>query len=442
MGLVVQAPIDVFLPALDTAAPGSNGAASGQAGDGLFASLLASLSKMTGPTLEGGDLSDTLVEASDIALGEEESQDGDKSELFAALFAMPAPVQLAGFIKQDAAGSKAMVETQTIEGIATAIPETALDLGGEEAAPVQPAADEAPAPAPAVTDAAPAAPAQPPTEALTAATQALSGVASDSAADPVGFAVVTDSLTRSRRPEARSEAPPADAAAPGAETATTEVTSVVRPVGNAETESEMGAGSQPQAREKDTVERPQPRASAQGIAHAAPNSAVGELRAATESAAMEAPASTESPAPAETVPQVEQVATAVIESVEAGGGEARIHLDPAGLGEVTIHVQTDGDAVRIDVRAERQEAANLLRDHTQDLSSLLGERGLNLSDVNVGLGRGNAEQAWGQDSRPENRPASGEFASILGLDEEPASIERHQRLRAAYNPDGAHLFRV
>jgi flagellar hook-length control protein FliK len=139
--------------------------------------------------------------------------------------------------------------------------------------------------------------------------------------------------------------------------------------------------------------------------------------------------------------QIEHVATTVIEQVDAGGGEARIHLDPVDLGEVTIHVRTEGDSVRVEIHAERREAMNLLRDHSQELSTLLGERGLNLSDVNVGLGRGNGGQGWGDDEKPENRPVSGEFAAVLGIDD-GASVERHQRLRAAYNPDGAHFFRV
>lgn len=138
---------------------------------------------------------------------------------------------------------------------------------------------------------------------------------------------------------------------------------------------------------------------------------------------------------------MEHVARTVIERAERGGGDARIHLDPAGLGEVTIHVHTQGEHVRVDVRAERPEAAQLLRDHTQDLSALLGERGLNLSDVNVGLGRGNGDQNWGNEQGERNRPAGGEFASILGIGD-TTPVETLNRLRAAYNPDGVHVYRV
>jgi flagellar hook-length control protein FliK len=138
---------------------------------------------------------------------------------------------------------------------------------------------------------------------------------------------------------------------------------------------------------------------------------------------------------------VEHVARTIIERVDNGGGDARIHLDPAGLGEVTIHVHTQGEHVHVEVRAEQREAAQLLRDHTQDLSTLLGERGLTLADVNVGLGRGGGDQTWARDEAPRSRPNSGEFAAIFGAGD-TTSLETHNRLRAAYNPDGAHMYRV
>jgi flagellar hook-length control protein FliK len=218
---------------------------------------------------------------------------------------------------------------------------------------------------------------------------------------------------------------------------------VVRSVGNAsESNSRGNRGDDSGRKPEDT--RPLPRASGNGIAHAAANSAVGELRVA---AAPEAPAPEAATAPARPEPpaeipqQVDQVASAVIERVEAGGGEARIHLEPLELGEVTIHVRIDGDEVRIEIRAERPDVARLLRDHSQDLSSLLGSRGLNLSDVNVGVGGGNANGPF-ENQREQPRPVAGDFAAVLPLDDDRSSANRHNRLRAAYNPDGALLYRV
>jgi hypothetical protein len=157
----------------------------------------------------------------------------------------------------------------------------------------------------------------------------------------------------------------------------------------------------------------------------------------------DAVAAPEQPAPVEIPdlpPAIQQVTRAVIERVAEGGGEARLHLEPAGLGEVTIRIEASGLDVTIDVQADRPEAMQLLRNHAVDLASLLGERGLNLTDVSVGLG-----QRHGQGSQPEpgsrDRQEQGGFASLLEIDTaEP--IERHNRLRAAYNPDGALSYRV
>ncbi|MEJ5221938.1 MAG: flagellar hook-length control protein FliK, partial [Tepidiforma sp.] len=128
--------------------------------------------------------------------------------------------------------------------------------------------------------------------------------------------------------------------------------------------------------------------------------------------------------------------------VEAGGGEARIHLEPAGLGEITIRLHARHDAVHVDVHAETPEAVQILRDAAADLSALLGQRGMNLAGLNVGLGARQGESSGWGDTRPRPAaPRDGEFAAILGI-EDPAAAARHQRLRAAYNPDGSLLYRV
>jgi hypothetical protein len=87
---------------------------------------------------------------------------------------------------------------------------------------------------------------------------------------------------------------------------------------------------------------------------------------------------------------------------------------------------------------------NLLRDHTQDLSNLLGSRGLNLSDVYVGVGgqnQGNQRDGGQPSSQASNKPENSEFASLMGIDSTPAA-GNFNRLRATYNPDGALSYRV
>ncbi|MBI5947937.1 MAG: flagellar hook-length control protein FliK [Chloroflexi bacterium] len=162
-----------------------------------------------------------------------------------------------------------------------------------------------------------------------------------------------------------------------------------------------------------------------------------------EAVSTPAPAAPAPPQLPDVPPAVQQVGRAVLERIEQGGGEARLHLEPADLGSVTIHVQAHGDRVTIDIHAERGEAMQILRDHTQDLSQLLGGRGLHLSDVSVGLGGGHSQsqQQGEQQGSPRNEPSPGGFASVLGI-EPAAEVGRHNRLRAAYNPDGAHVYRV
>ncbi len=169
----------------------------------------------------------------------------------------------------------------------------------------------------------------------------------------------------------------------------------------------------------------------------------GPAPANREAAPAPVAAAPAAPQPVETPPAVQQVSRAVLERLEQGGGEARLHLEPVDLGSITIHVRAHGDRVTVEIQADRGEAMRLLRDHTQDLSQLLGGRGLHLADVSVGLGTSHPEsqQQGQQDGRPRNEPVPGGFASLLGLDL-AAEVGRHNRLRAAYNPDGVHVYRV
>lgn len=445
MGLVLQNTVDAFLPVAGTV--GAGGKQSGAApADGLFANLLASLSATV--DAEGVDLMmdpDALPGATN-----EDDSEGEMAELLAALF----PAAGMPLIKPMATGGEPVGEKgsgREIVGVADggmppgAVTGFAADTGATELPSVQ---TEAP------DDVQPG---------ETLSSQAA-GMPSPSAVekprgDAVGSQVITGATTGTISTQegavaAHTPASPKAVVEPETSTeatgeltgvisatgdAASNATGVVRTVGNAEGES-TGKDAAESGDDTPGVERPRPHASARSMENAGANSAVGQLRE-TQATGVDAPAVMEAtPAPVEVPQQVDRVATTVIEQVEAGGGEARIHLDPVDLGEVTIHVRTHHDGVEVQIRTERAEAAQLLRDHTQDLSQLLGQRGLNLSDVNVGLGRGNGQGGWGQDGQ-QQRHTGGEFASILNGGE-PAPIERHQRLRATYNPDGAHMYRV
>jgi hypothetical protein len=191
------------------------------------------------------------------------------------------------------------------------------------------------------------------------------------------------------------------------------------------------------------VERPLPKVAPEAGTHAADGSAVVPLR---EPSVTGTPVPAESPRPPagpELPESVQQFSQVVVEVIDQGGGEARLHMKPAELGEVTIRLQIDGTDVRLQVHAERPEAMQLLREHRLDLTNLLGDRGLDLSELYVGLGGRDSPgtEDRGNSGPPNRLHGSSEFAHLLGFDPEP-SLDNYQRLRAAYNPDGAHVYRI
>lgn len=414
MGLIVQSPV---MPTEAVPLPGAAPVATATGLDGAFAALLSGYTETAvpdGPCVDPAAVPPPLPHVSDDT---EEAAASAVAALIASVFATPEPaIQL----PSEAAGAQTATEaTGMLAGPVTMPPWDTAALAESNVGEAAPAVDSGPA------------------EGTAAATPA---------ADPAPESVEAIASQPSTAPAPGSAAAPptpVDGGAPPGEPAAPASQGVVRTDGDATGKQPDGRG-EPDWGRGGEGDRPLPRASATGIAHAAPHSAAGELRtlqvgtAATSEAPPAAPASLSAAVP----PQVDQVVTAVIERVDAGGGEARIHLDPADLGEVVIHVRTEGDAVHVDIGAERPEAMQLLKDNTQDLSQLLGSKGMNLAGLDVALGQQHRESAFaGTPADPANRPANGEFAALLGL-EDAASLGRHNRIRAAYNPDGALLYRV
>ena len=201
--------------------------------------------------------------------------------------------------------------------------------------------------------------------------------------------------------------------------------SVVRPVGNANASNGSGEGSPEKG-------RPQFANNVVTAAHNASQTGGAAVAEAAHAAGSE-------PAPQTMAP--EQVIEAVIERAEAGGGEVHIRLDPPELGEVTIRVITDGDSVRVHIQAERPEAAQLLRNAASALESLLSERGLDLSDVFVGADQRGSREQFGNQSEAREDESETPFSALLSAPP-GAEVRQHNRIRSAYNPDGALLYRV
>lgn len=218
-------------------------------------------------------------------------------------------------------------------------------------------------------------------------------------------------------------------------------TGVVRSAGNAETDTNAVAA---QVSAVGLANPGRPKQIAAAIDATAAASAIdpsGQPNAAAETsvtAPVAGPATPELPLPK----ALQQVAETVIERVGKGGGEAHIRLDPPELGGVTIRVQTSGNQVHVEVHTERPEASALLREHAASLSRLLEQSGLALTNVNIGFSSSGFSDSRAQYESTRQAPAAASgFANILGLDS-PAVTAQFNRVQAAYNPDGLHMYRI
>jgi flagellar hook-length control protein FliK len=466
MGLVAFSPIDtLFAPPGEGA--GKHGSANGLSGGftDLLAALLGTAAGESGDVAAsqaGGEESvDNLLAL--LTAGHGKANDDAKgmpamAALLASLLhpaAIPVDVSLAVKGREEsgaAAAAGAVTPTVPSEPAAAglAVP-TAGEAETEAMTAQAPANDTALAaddgPAPSAVDTAPPATA-PVSRADGLAAETSTATSTDATTPPVATAFPT--VATAAQATGQADAPPDDGPVEAKATdrpdtsgppeTVTVQQGVVRFVGNAQKGKHEGQQDGPGLPDH---ERGVPRASAQGIAHASDNSAVAQLRTpAPDTPPVDQIAPP--PPPAEQPQPVEQVAQAVIEKLEDGGGEAHIRLDPPDLGEVTIHVKISGGHVRVDVHAERTETMQLLRDQALDLTSLLHGRGLDLTDVYVGLGGRQAPDA-GDDEGSGGRQGQGrgdEFAALLGVDEEPPASDRYNRLRAVYNPDGSHVYRI
>jgi hypothetical protein len=84
----------------------------------------------------------------------------------------------------------------------------------------------------------------------------------------------------------------------------------------------------------------------------------------------------------------------------------------------------------------------MLRDGSPSLQALLAQRGLDLGDATFLLAQQHRQQQG--DAGEQSTEAEPGFAGLLGFDEpgDPSATHNLQRLRSAYNPDGALLYRV
>jgi flagellar hook-length control protein FliK len=80
-----------------------------------------------------------------------------------------------------------------------------------------------------------------------------------------------------------------------------------------------------------------------------------------------------------------QIVRAIAMHWRQGVGEARVHLHPEHLGEVTVALRVEQGSVVAHVRAESAAAVELIRTRQQELHSALEEQGLNLDRLVIDL---------------------------------------------------------
>jgi hypothetical protein len=120
------------------------------------------------------------------------------------------------------------------------------------------------------------------------------------------------------------------------------------------------------------------------------------------------PSVPESPAGQDVVPQIIK---GIRMQWRQGGGEARVRLDPAHLGEVSVMLKVQNGVVVALVRAENAIVQGWIDSRQQELRAALGEQGLRLEEFEVAVdpdGRKAREEAPPAAPRPRRRRSDDE----------------------------------
>lgn len=143
--------------------------------------------------------------------------------------------------------------------------------------------------------------------------------------------------------------------------------------------------------------------------------------------------------------------------VREGIGEARLHLNPAEMGPIQIHIAMDGQAARIDFVAAQAATRELLQSSLAALAESLGADGLTLVDSQVhaemprsdaagaqtsssggsGFGRGGPGDDRGRSAPP---PSAGPAARGTGASEGPVAASSSVRSAASSGAPALDLY--
>lgn len=139
------------------------------------------------------------------------------------------------------------------------------------------------------------------------------------------------------------------------------------------------------------------------------NSAPGQAGLATGAAGSMAKSSATGAAMADVEGEqnIQQLMNQTEYMIKKGGGEAKITLDPEGLGKVHLRVLVNSGAVDVQMQAENNAAKKLLESHLNDLKHSLQVRNLNLEGIKVEVGS-QANNETNKDSSQQQMNSQGD----------------------------------
>lgn len=89
--------------------------------------------------------------------------------------------------------------------------------------------------------------------------------------------------------------------------------------------------------------------------------------------------------------------------IKKGGGEAKVQLNPEGLGEIQMKVSVNDGKVGIEMSAETKEAKKLIESSLSDLKSSLNQHRLGLETVKVDVGNQTSSENKNSEQQSQQR---------------------------------------
>ncbi len=131
----------------------------------------------------------------------------------------------------------------------------------------------------------------------------------------------------------------------------------------------------------------------------------------------------------------EKVQAGIKVSVEQGGGEVKMKLNPESLGEVRIKLSVATGVVKAEIIVENPEVKRILESDTSFLRDTLGSHGLTLEKCVVEVGK--SHDARGRETGSEQSFSGDEHRPMKDRDEKGSSAwQRNFRQKQQRQPDG------